>query len=118
MNKRSRRSKEEQKEVRRIHQEEEEESLMVRMAGAPLDRVVLIAANEGDEGGCPVYETDKANIAKGCSPADADAAYIALVIFNGVVKDRCKDATVEEFPELPMNLTLDYTVGVSHGDEI
>ena len=56
---RRRRAEEENKEARRIHWEEREEAPEGRTASSPLDRVVaLIASNEGDEGGCPVYGAD------------------------------------------------------------
>ena len=53
--------------MRRINREEEEEVPTGQTAGAPSDRVVaLIAANEGDEDGRPVYGVDEGEMEMGC----------------------------------------------------
>ena len=54
---------------------------------------------------------------KDCSATDSDAAYVALIVDGGVVADRYKDATAEEFPAPPTNLTPNKTIGDSHGGE-
>ena len=54
---------------------------------------------------------------KGCSTADAAAAYVSLVVGGGMVAYWFKYATAEDFPNPITNLCLGDTGGDSHGRE-